>query len=61
MLFRKILSRLPDKKALMSSKLLTAEDRFKGKISTKFNFGWGSATYPADGANSAPPGSLDGF
>jgi len=45
----------------MSSKLLPAEDRFKGKISTKFNFGWGSATDPADGAYSAPPDPLDGF
>jgi len=28
---------------------------------TKFDFGWGSAPYPAGGAYSAPPGPLAGF
>ena len=28
---------------------------------TKFNFGWGSAPYPAGGAYSAPPDLLPGF
>ena len=29
--------------------------------STKFDFGWGSATDPAEGAYSAPPDPLAGF
>ena len=31
---------------------------FKAKV-YKFNFGWGSATYPAGGAYSAPSDPLD--
>jgi len=33
---------------------------FKAKC-TKFDFGWGNAPDPAEGAYSAPPDSLDGF
>ena len=31
------------------------------RICTKFDFGWGSATDPAGGAYSAPPGPLAGM
>jgi len=34
---------------------------FKAKMHQKFDFGWGSAPDPAEGAYSAPPDPLAGF
>jgi len=34
---------------------------FKAKKYAKFDFGWASATDPAEGAYSAPPNPLAGF
>jgi len=42
-------------------KIVATRSHIFGYNTPKFDFGWGSAPYPAGGAHSAPPDPVAGF